>query len=310
LCDVVQISKANKGRTLGQTANRVETRSRAMARALRDWMRRYGKAIADEEIARQLKGKVSKAAGDQADLERQLAQILRAFGLRQMSGKFEGGVPPSVLDEFLATKDVRLQAITADTRTEIRGAVRGIIRRSMLEVPQPSVGEIARRIRSTFIATPGTSARLGKKPWEDLSADATEDGLVLPTTRVANESGEIYAMSSERAALIARTELAQAENTAIIEGLRAAGFTHKTWLAYTGAVYPSGSMRGPGDRRHDKMNEKTIPIDEPFVLPDGTLMQHPGDPSAPIKQLANCRCTIAGAGSKADAKRQAAAAKG
>ena len=36
-----------------------------------------------------------------------------------------------------------------------------------------------------------------------------------------------------------------------------------------------------------------VPIDEPFILPDGTAMMYPG--KGPIKHTANCKCFVTAA---------------
>lgn len=51
-----------------------------------------------------------------------------------------------------------------------------------------------------------------------------------------------------------------------------------------------------GDTRQDHidMNGETVPVDEPFVLPDGSRMMHPGDSSlgAAAGEIINCRCSV------------------
>lgn len=41
---------------------------------------------------------------------------------------------------------------------------------------------------------------------------------------------------------------------------------------------------------HVAMAGRVVPFDQPFVLPDGTMMQHPHDPSAPVRHVAGCKC--------------------
>ncbi len=84
--------------------------------------------------------------------------------------------------------------------------------------------------------------------------------------------------------LIARTEMAQAENTGIVEGYKASGVKRLVWLAYKDGR--------SGDREHDEMHRVETPVGVPFELPDGTRMRYPGDPAAPIKHTANCRCSV------------------
>lgn len=85
------------------------------------------------------------------------------------------------------------------------------------------------------------------------------------------------------ARMIARTEATRMHGTASKDAFKAAGVKTKTWIA-------SGP---PGDRPdHTAIDGQTVSIDEPFRLPDGTKIQYPGDPNAPVKHTANCRCTM------------------
>ena len=97
-----------------------------------------------------------------------------------------------------------------------------------------------------------------------------------------------------RGETVARTETAMA-----VEDAR-----QETWRQYTeqNGIDPqyvvkrwvvAGAAVGGNERQdHQDMNgEEVVGLNTPFVLPDGTRMQHPLDPSAPVEHLANCRCT-------------------
>lgn len=91
---------------------------------------------------------------------------------------------------------------------------------------------------------------------------------------------------------VARTETIEAINSggrqAIkqqLESGRIEGRVMKTWLH---------NVVGKESRdQHEAMNGEQIPIDEPWVLPDGTQMMFPTDTSlgAGADQIINCRCT-------------------
>lgn len=92
--------------------------------------------------------------------------------------------------------------------------------------------------------------------------------------------------------LIARTETIRASNAGSYEIYNAWDVVdHKEWLStnddrtrdshvLAGSMYSEGGVPGP------------IPMDQPFIV-GGAQMQYPGDPSAPVGEFANCRCTIA-----------------
>lgn len=266
-------------RKLGETANRVEARARALQRRLEAWMAKVARREARRAIDEQM-GTVAKVDDDMVG---ELRAILTGFGLAQAqdAAQREAGrqgvewlITPQFVDDFVASHEPQIQALVEETRTAARNGANDIIRQALAEEPTPSAGEIARRIRSTFHGQGGTVR-------DEQEAGDPSRGI-LPTTRYTTDKGNLYAFSSERAALIARTELAQAENTGIVDGYRQTGVVGLEWLSYKG-----------GGRGHGDMNGTKVRLGEAFTLPDGTRMRHPGDPSAPIKHLANCRCTVA-----------------
>lgn len=254
----------------------IDARARAMAPTLERALRRYARHELEKELAR----KIAKA--DDADwLTEELRRILQLYGVRQYSeaGRSVGWVvEPQALRDFLASKEVMLQGLTDDVRASVREATRRLILDAVKETPQPSAGELARRIRTQLLGD-GGGRIIG-------SAQVGGAG-VLPTDRLWTEDGSLYAVSSERAALIARTELAQAENSGIFDGYAATGVDEIEWISYRDGK--------SGDRRHDLMHGKRIKLGEYFTTPLGNQLRYPGDPSAPIKETANCRCTFGAA---------------
>lgn len=88
-----------------------------------------------------------------------------------------------------------------------------------------------------------------------------------------------------RADLIARTEATGANNYGALRALGDEGVQEKEWLA-------------TGDQRtrpsHRAADGQIVPVDEPFIV-GGHEMMMPGDPAAPVDELANCRCCLVGA---------------
>jgi hypothetical protein len=83
---------------------------------------------------------------------------------------------------------------------------------------------------------------------------------------------------------IARTETTFASNFAAVKAAQNSGFEMiKTWIAVS-----------DNRTRHDHAieNNQSVDFDKPFKMADGTLMMYAGDPSAPAKQVINCRCTV------------------
>jgi len=258
-----------------------------MEAALSQWLRRYAaRAYRDEMerlgfvgVVKAARGVVAKA--NNAELERQLREIILTHDLRRLENAARNvgadHIPNERLQSFLASKEIKVQQITSGTRWAVQDGIRRILAEASAERPRPTDATIARRIKNQFFGA-GSTRRSDAFTWDA--------GDVLPTEVRSTDDGVLYAFSSERAALIARTELVQSENTGIMAGYDATGVQIVMWLAHRDGR--------SGDRHHERMHRKFIilgNLGEVFILPDGTEMRYPGDPNGPIKHLANCRCT-------------------
>lgn len=88
-----------------------------------------------------------------------------------------------------------------------------------------------------------------------------------------------------RAMLIARTESTSVANYGALTALVSEGWTHKEWV----------STLDPRTREsHAQANGQVVRIDEEFRVGDEKLA-FPGDPSATVGEVANCRCALIGA---------------
>jgi Phage Mu protein F like protein. len=97
-----------------------------------------------------------------------------------------------------------------------------------------------------------------------------------------------------RSIVITRTETIRAANFGAMQGARKSGFeTEKVWIA----ARDFRTRRIPRDQfSHINMNGVTIPLDEPFLVPNRNgardkLMQ-PGDPHGQAADVIQCRCTV------------------
>lgn len=93
-----------------------------------------------------------------------------------------------------------------------------------------------------------------------------------------------------RGETIARTETMVALNAARAEAMQQAIDSGAVRADQVTKVW-----RSAGDNRvretHRDMNGQTVRINEKFVSPSGALLEFPGDPSAPVEEVINCRCT-------------------
>jgi hypothetical protein len=271
---------SSQSRALRDQAARLKARKEGLAAALRPWMQRMARWYARDavtEIDRYMGGRFAKADGpvdEYGRLDVDLVELLTRFGLRAFADSVNGTageviIPPQQVRDAMQGKDVRIkwfwemrngieqrtETILAEQRDNVREYVRSIVVGAMDESPHPSAGEVARRIRNTLYAA----------------------------------DGAVYSFSSERAAVIARTEIGQAQARGEMEGyvLTSRPDDEIEWLSMSG-----------GGRGHELMNGKRITIADVqsadtsrwFRLPDGTRMRYPRDPDAPIGHTINCRC--------------------
>ncbi len=260
------MAKANP-RLLGQRRKQREARAKAYEKALMRWLnayRRYRQRVAIEAAT----GRFRKDNQD-AYFEEQLATIMNLYGAREAadSANMAAGnviVPGQAVADATKEKGTKIQwfwrqyedgiirrarDIAVDTKRKVNAQVNAIVLEALTEVPQPSAGTLARRIK----------------------AQAFEDEFVF---------------SDKRAAMIARTELTQAQNSGTYEGYKATGVKRIEWLAFNDGK--------SGDRHHERMNTKTVLVGEKFYnKATGVRLYYPGDPAAPISETINCRCTVA-----------------
>jgi hypothetical protein len=271
----------------------LQRRSKALQRALQRWMLKQAR----REAARQIKllrktadgggWKVSKSAevakaenihGLPADAEKELAELLSRFSVAQAKdASVRTGVTPGIkqvadprrLERQFAGKEFKLKIFTVmdrwstthakkiskETRRMVKESIMRVLQDASKEKPLPSAGEMARRIRTQFHGR--------------------------------DETKRVYAWSPERAALIARTELTQAENTGAYEGYKALDEVSDRKIRVRWLAKRDGRS---GDRHHERMHGKEVSVGKKFTTPLGNKMRYPGDPTAPIEELANCRC--------------------
>ena len=221
------------------------------------------------------------------DVERTIRRILVSQGSAAIdaAARRAAGGPVSVADAelqaFLRSKEVLLQQIMSGMRRDVRNSVRDLVAASVEEIPRPSIGELARRIHSSFHGAATATGKTRGDTVRDVVPAPMRGARVLPTERYRlTDGGSLYAFSPERAELIARTEMVQAENTGIVEGYKQTGVLGLEWLAYDDGR--------TGDRQHNELKGDAVPVGDYFVTPLGNRLRYPGDPTAPIKETANC----------------------
>lgn len=257
------------GKARSTHARRVQALAQPLAAALRTWLARAVAieiAKATRDPTRYTRG--AKQLGD----ERDLISLLLRFGMRRVGDAANGEgatLDGSLISDAIEGKPVRISffqehrrgiekraaGMTEEVQERVRESVRGIVDGAASE--GLSTGELARRIARTIHAV------------------EPEEG---------GEPGRAYVFSFERAEVIARTEMGQAENTGKMVGFEALGVEEIEWLAY-------GDGRS-GDRHHERMDGKRIKLGGTFTTPLGNRLRYPCDTSGPAEDVVNCRCTV------------------
>ena len=266
---------------LDHTNSHIDARARAFAINIRRELLRWSSRVVETLI-----GTMVRKDNDDRDFEQRLLRLYEAYGVRQYddagrrASTIAGGVwtmPPQWQRDYVESKEPQIQRLVASTRQAARDSVREIIAQADREEPRPSAGEVARRIRNQFHGEAGGTPT----SWREVGGDG-----VLSTDRIWTDDGSLYAFSSERAALISRTELCQVENTGIHHGYVESGIKEIEWLSY-----PDDGRSGR--RQHYLMNGVRCKVGEMFTTPMGNELSYPGDPDGDIEETANCRCTQA-----------------
>lgn len=112
---------------------------------------------------------------------------------------------------------------------------------------------------------------------------------------VARRINALYGKTmGPRSKLIARTELTGVINDGTLRTLVKEGYTQKEW---------STAMDGRERETHAAANGQVVGIYETFTI-GSSRGQAPGDPDMDVSEIANCRCTLVGAGVPEDRKRK------
>jgi HK97 family phage portal protein len=141
----------------------------------------------------------------------------------------------------------------------------------------------------------GTNEKQVRKAIREALDESLEEGLSTP--KIGQKIREkISNVSASRATLIARTEVGMASNTSSLEAAKSLQIPNleKEWVsAQDERVRPGDFQGGKLDSpNHIVMNGAKVGQNEKFVVPPGDEMDGPGDSSAPVGQLVNCRCVL------------------
>lgn len=123
-------------------------------------------------------------------------------------------------------------------------------------------------------------------------AAAYQDGLSIPDT-AARITEFMLEASTERAVMIARTELAGITNggslaaVQIVQSVTGDSY-QKVWLTAPGARYPR-------HEDYEDLDHQSVGLADYFDV-GGAQLQFPGDPAGPPEEVIQCRCAIAYSG--------------
>ena len=255
----------------GPGAGKAEARSKALAVKIRQILSQYYKQLVDEEIKR-LKGVVRKAAPNPQRVIDALATVTANAGIREMQDAGQRmdssyTVPPELYQQYFNEKRREQTMLIQNVTSEFQRKSREFVSGWLTEDPGLTHAELARRLRFSYFADGAEVLAPNQRPTR---------GVLEPLERGPPITRDVFS----RASLIARTEMVQVQNAGAFSAMRAMGQRYKMWK-------PQLSQGGRG---HQDMRDVVVPINEHFILPDGTPMMKPGD--GPIKHVANCRCSV------------------
>jgi len=99
--------------------------------------------------------------------------------------------------------------------------------------------------------------------------------------QAADRIRSVFDIAKSRARTIARTEMMGSANEGRYLAISRSGFKEKQWFtALDERVRP----------QHQAMHGKRIKVSDLWIMPDGSVLRHPGDYEGPASQIINCRC--------------------
>lgn len=119
---------------------------------------------------------------------------------------------------------------------------------------------------------------------DGMSPRRVEDALDQVFAAVDEDTGLPTGVQT-RSQRLARTSATSTYNRAMIEQLRADGYTHKLWVSHHDEVVRDS---------HLALDGVSVPLDQPFMAAGG-MLQYPGEPGVALEEVVNCRCVMVGA---------------
>jgi len=189
--------------------------------------------------------------------------------------------------------DRLLDAVEPSIRDAVReGFIAGLERidgQGTFDPEDPAVRRIISEINSNLSEVPRTTRdRLNQVVLKAYQEGTDMDELVTQIEGLYDGTEDTEGFTRARSRLIAQTSGTAAFERGQLRSFERAGLQSKEWLTTR-----DGRQR-PG---HDEANGQQVNTDQPFrVRPEPGKpfdeMMHPGDPTASVHNVANCRCTV------------------
>lgn len=319
MCDVVKARKLTAAEWKRRRNSFRERRVSAYSAAISAWLDRLAARLlarSQRQIATALREKkinaikclnveLAKAAG-LGDLTTEAERILRRYGLAAYNdaGKeasralgSQWVMRPDAAAEVSDAIRTKVVLLVSQTEDRVRDLVRQTVSDALREETTPSAKEVGRRLARTFMGPPEARPAGYAGVWPGRGT-AEEERITADWARhVLGDREQEHIFSFERAQTIARTEIGQAQNTAIADSYEVAGVTEVEWVAR--GYNPTHD--GPGRRNHYLMS-KHAPIkmvsmkgSDPsgwFKLPSGLRAPWPQWVGLPAGEVVNCECIL------------------
>jgi hypothetical protein len=246
---------AKLGKAAQITADRPKARRHAVAlrKALTPILAKCGDEVS-AEVGMQLRG-MHKAADDSGLTFAQIAQ--RIADAVSLAGLYD--VSSAVYEELLEIANDSAQlAVVSVGATDTDGLFDRVYQRAV---------DFARQRAAQLVSVQGPDNIVGST--RDMIRAVIAQGLEdnIGSSKIADAVQASTAFSAERAELIARTEIANANGAGKLEGWKATGLTlRKSWLTNAGCC----------DACADNEAASPIPLDDTFPSGDDAEGAHPG----------------------------------
>lgn len=222
-----------------------------------NWLRQHSAGLVTDIVESQREAIRVAATAGLARGDNPTATALDIVGrINRVTGQREGGVIGLTAQQAEFAENARAELLSGDPAKLKNYLTRGRRDRRFDRTVQKAIRE--------------------EKP---LPKEKAEAAVSQYKNRLLQLRGEVLGLHETFSALAAAKHESFAQM--VESGKVAADAVTKKWRHF-----PSENPRA----QHIAIQGRVVRFDQPFILPDGTMMQYPHDPAAPVRHTAGCKC--------------------